>query len=61
LLNTGNNIAAKMAMMAITTSNSMSVKPFRPQALFKFIIHPSLCCPTERHSYNAHEGKEGNG
>ncbi len=27
LASTGNNIAAKMAMMAITTSNSMSVKP----------------------------------
>jgi hypothetical protein len=32
LLNAGSNIAARMAMMAITTSNSIKVKPppFRP-------------------------------
>jgi hypothetical protein len=29
LLKAGNSMAAKMAMMAITTSNSMSVKDFR--------------------------------
>jgi hypothetical protein len=27
--NTGNSIAAKMAIIAITTNNSISVKPFR--------------------------------
>jgi hypothetical protein len=29
LLNTGNNIAANMATMAMTTNNSISVKPLR--------------------------------
>jgi hypothetical protein len=29
LLNAGNNIAARIAMMAMTTSSSMSVKPPR--------------------------------
>jgi hypothetical protein len=28
-LNTGNNIAANMATMAMTTNNSISVKPLR--------------------------------
>src|SRR5713101_5676614 len=31
--NTGNRIAARMAIIAITTSNSISVKPFRLQPL----------------------------
>jgi hypothetical protein len=32
--NTGNNIAAKMAIIAITTSNSINVKPVR-----RIILH----------------------
>src|SRR5580693_3442617 len=34
----GNNIAARMAMMAMTTSNSIRVKPWRPQFLLAFIL-----------------------
>ena len=34
----GNNIAARMAMMAMTTNNSIKVKPWRPQILLTFIL-----------------------
>src|SRR5215471_9152874 len=43
LANAGNNIAARMAMMAMTTSSSINVKPprsdFLPTSLFIFITN----------------------
>jgi hypothetical protein len=43
-LNTGNRIAARMAIIAMTTSNSIRVKPSRPFKRLKGFImaHPSL-------------------
>jgi hypothetical protein len=36
--NAGNNMAARMAMMAITTSNSMSVNPLAARLYLRFMI-----------------------
>jgi hypothetical protein len=36
--NTGNKIAAKIAIIAMTTSNSISVNPFEDLVLLSFIL-----------------------
>ena len=38
LLKTGSSIAAKMAMMAMTTSSSINVKPRYDRFFFNFIL-----------------------
>ena len=41
LANTGNSRAARIAMMAITTSNSVKVKPLKSESavLVAFMVH----------------------
>jgi len=42
LTNTGNSIAAKIAIIAITTSNSIRVKPFGAVCILTFSPHCNI-------------------